>query len=141
MYLPDINVWIAIGFDTHAHHVSARSWFNTVPTDHLCYFCRQTQLGFLRIINNPAALGDSAITQNEAWHLYDQLLGYERVSFAVEPSGMETAFRHMTAGKLYSTKTWNDAYLAAFAQTVGFEIVSFDKGFSSYPNLQVTILP
>ncbi|UCE54337.1 MAG: PIN domain-containing protein [Desulfobacterales bacterium] len=35
---------------------------------------------------------------------------------------------------------WNDAYLAAFAQTANLEIVTFDQGFREYPAAKVTIV-
>ena len=40
----------------------------------------------------------------------------------------------------FSPKVWNDAYLAAFARSVDFEVVTFDQGFAHYANLRRTIL-
>jgi predicted nucleic acid-binding protein len=35
---------------------------------------------------------------------------------------------------------WNDAYLAAFAQTGAYELVTFDKAISQYAGVAVTLL-
>ena len=50
--LPDINFWLGLVFDTHLHHTAAKSWFDQL-TDEVCFFCRVTQYGFLRLANNP----------------------------------------------------------------------------------------
>jgi predicted nucleic acid-binding protein len=49
-------------------------------------------------------------------------------------------WRQWSQLETYSHKVWADAYLAAFAQTAGLELVSFDSGFRQYPGLQHTIL-
>ncbi len=50
-YLPDVNVWIALAAERHAHHMRAREWFATLADERLV-FCRITQLGFLRLLTN-----------------------------------------------------------------------------------------
>jgi uncharacterized protein len=99
-----------------------------------------TQLGFLRLVTNKKIFPRDALTMCQAWDSFDEMFSDYRVAFAEEPHNLETAWRSITQQATYSTKVWNDAYLAAFAQTVDFEVVSFDKGFSSYPHLRVTIL-
>lgn len=76
----------------------------------------------------------------QAWRAYDEIISDERVVFAEEPKEIEVAWRNFTQRKAFSTNVWNDAYLAAFAQTIDFEVVTFDKGFSQYKNLRLTIL-
>lgn len=29
MFLPDVNLWLALAFESHVHHAAARSWFET----------------------------------------------------------------------------------------------------------------
>ncbi len=45
MLLPDVNVWLALTFDSHVHHPAARQWFDNLTND-ACFFCRMTQQGF-----------------------------------------------------------------------------------------------
>jgi predicted nucleic acid-binding protein len=77
---------------------------------------------------------------DDAWRMYDALIGDRRVEFAAEPVGLEAIWRSHTARQSFSPKLWNDAYLSAFAQTVNWRLVSCDKGFSQFGKLNVTIL-
>ena len=139
MLLPDINVWLALVFDAHAHHPPASDWIDSLSDETAC-FCRLTQQGFLRLANNPKVFPNDAVTTNAAWRLYDTMLGDPRVAFADEPIGLETVWRRLTDGRQFSPKLWNDAYLAAFAETGGYEVVTFDRGFKQYTGAAVTLL-
>ena len=140
MHLPDINVWLALAFEVHFHHGTAKAWFEGTEPDS-CAFCRLTQQGFLRLATNPAVFKDEAVTMDVAWSCYDKLLEDERVYFIREPEGLEKAWRVSTRNRGYSHKVWNDAYLVAFAQTANLEVTTFDQGFREYNSIRVTILP
>src|SRR5262245_3603394 len=86
--LPDVNVWLALVFDTHAHHPSALAWFNTLAGD-VCHFCRLTQIGFLRLANNPKVFPKDAVSVAVAWQLFDTAMADPRIAFASEPVGLE----------------------------------------------------
>ena len=139
MHLPDINVWLALTFDSHLHHPAAKTWFDALGNDALCFFCRLTQQGFLRLATNPSVFGKDAVTLPDAWQKYAVFLSDPRVAFAGEPAGLETQWRTFTQTQSFSPKVWNDAYLAAFAQTGGLEMVTFDKAFTQY-SITCTIL-
>jgi toxin-antitoxin system PIN domain toxin len=141
MFLPDINVWLALTFDSHTHHPSAKTWFDALPDDADCLFCRLTQQGFLRLATNPSVLGKHAVTLPDAWQKYDLLMSDPRIAFAEEPAGLEAYWRSFTHHQTFSPKVWNDAYLAAFALAGNLELVSFDKAFSQYANVKCTVLP
>ena len=138
MHLLDINVWLALAFKRHVHHAPAVAWFGAATAP--CCFCRFTQAGFLRLASNPAAMGPAAVTMANAWVAYDAFLGDPNVAFADEPDGVEAIWRSHTQGEQFSPKIWNDAYLAAFAELSGFEVVSFDQGFGRYQRVRCTIL-
>ena len=139
MHLPDINVWLALAFEVHFHHGSAKAWFEGTGPDS-CAFCRLTQQGFLRLATNPAVFKDEAVTMDVAWSCYDKLLDDERVYFMREPEGLEKAWRVSTRNRGYSHRVWNDAYLTAFAQTANLEITTFDQGFREHDTIRATIL-
>lgn len=122
--LPDVNVWLALVFNAHVHHPSALAWFNSLSGE-VCHFCRLTQMGFLRLANNPKVFPNDAVA----------------VAVATEPAGLEAAWRQFTCGQQFSPKLWNDAYLAAFAQAGGYEVVTFDQGFAQYAGVAITLLP
>ncbi len=65
-YLADVNFWLAITFESHVHHASAKQWFEQLSLSDGCAFCRLTQQGFLRLVTNPKAFGDEAVTLVEA---------------------------------------------------------------------------
>jgi toxin-antitoxin system PIN domain toxin len=140
MFLPDVNVWIALAFATHLHHLAAKNWFNSLPKGRF-FFCRMTQQGFLRLATNPRVMGSDVVTLSAAWIAYDIILRDARITFADEPAGVESIWRGHTQGATFTPKVWNDAFLAAFAEAAGYEVVTFDKGFSRYTNVKCIFLP
>jgi len=140
MHLPDINVWLALTFDSHVHHPAAKSWFDGLPDGAVCDFCRLTQQGFLRLATNPSVFGKHAVMMPDAWQKYDLLLSDPRVAYAEEPIDLEAHWRTFTKNQTFSPKVWNDAYLAAFAKAGKLNLVSFDKAFKQYANVSCTIL-
>ncbi len=63
-----------------------------------------------------------------------------RVSFTDEPEGLESYWRGYTQRQSFSPKVWNDAFLAAFARAADYRVVTFDRGFTQYANLDCVIL-
>ena len=125
-FFPDVNVWVALAYRGHVHHASAVSWFEALHHD-TAYFCRVTQLSFLRLVSHPGVMGEDRKSPREAWRAYNLFLSDERVSFRSEPAELESAFRRMTAGRHFSSQQWPDAYLAAFAQAGQMILVTFDQ--------------
>jgi uncharacterized protein len=137
MYLLDINLWLALVFESHFHHRIAKAWFDDLPNES-CTFCRMTQQGFLRLATNPWVLFEDAVSLRDAWGLYDTMLGDPRVIFAPEPPALESAWRAYTQNSSFSTKIWNDAFLAAFAQGASLSLVTFDRGLTQYRDVACT---
>ena len=140
MYLPDINFWLALNFSGHANHSSAKAWFDDLPNDSRCDFCRYTQMGFLRLSTNAKATPLQTRTMSQAWVLYASTLTDPRVGYAGEPAGLEIHWTQISQRNTFSHNVWNDAYLAAFALAGGYEVVTFDKGFVQYAGLSCTFL-
>jgi toxin-antitoxin system PIN domain toxin len=138
--LPDVNVWLALAFDGHVHHSAAQSWFDGFADDDICFFCRLTQQGFLRLATNPAVFGRNAVTLPEAWQKYDLFLSDPRVEFADEPANIEDPWRVFTQHKAFSPHVWNDAYLAGFAVTGNMDLVTFDSGLLQYQPARCIVL-
>ena len=55
--LPDINVLVALSYGANVHHTSALAWLDAVQKDGDVILCRLSQLGLLRLLNNPIAHG------------------------------------------------------------------------------------
>jgi predicted nucleic acid-binding protein len=94
-FLPDVNFWMALTFEGHAHHAPATQWF-TAESPAECIFCRLTQRGLLRLGTNLAAAGKDALTMDGAWGAYDRLFDDPRIGFADEPEDIERAWRSFT---------------------------------------------
>jgi len=125
---PDINVWVALTYEGHAHHANAAEWFAMLSRDATFVFCRFTQLGLLRLLTAEAVMSDEVMTQPQAWAAYDRWLKDPRVELVEEPAEIETRFRALLRLRQPATKDWADSYLAAFAAVGQLTLVTFDRG-------------
>jgi uncharacterized protein len=128
--LLDVNVWVALNFDEHAHHVAAKRWYAAVPASETLVFCRQTQLGLFRILTTVAVMGPEVLTQLECWQIYDHWIATGQIAWADEPQNLEVRLRALTSHAAASPKEWMDAYLAAFAETAGIQLVTLDRALA-----------
>ena len=124
--LPDINVLVALSYGAHVHHAAALAWLDAVQKDGDVILCRLSQLGLLRLLNNPIAMGADVQSGFEAWKTWDAFLGDQRFRFEDEAEGFELHFRALSASFAHEPKRWQDAYFAAFALATDVELVTFD---------------
>ena len=129
-FFPDLNVWFALSVEGHLHGGEAWQWLNTLPSERKIIFCRQTQLGLIRLLTNAAAMGKRVMTVGEAQEVYDAWLADPRVEFFQEPRDVSEAFREavLPFKKLSVSHVVADCYLLAFAKEVGSTLVTFDPG-------------
>lgn len=138
--LVDANVWLALAVDAHPHRVPAQAWFDCQP-DASCAFCRVTQMALLRHLTNAKILGAvNVLSQQQAWQTYEALVVDPRVVYLHEPVGLTRTFKSLTQSEFPSHKQWTDAYLAAFAECLSLEVVTFDTGFKASPGQHVRLL-
>ena len=143
MNLCDSNVWLALVLSKHVHQRAVRRWFDTVNQPGSVLFCRQTQQTLLRLLTNATVLGaygNQPLSNAEAWSVYEALLTDDRVAFAPEPSKLEATWTDYALRDTASPKVWMDAYLAAFARTGGYTMITTDAGFRQFAGLDLTIL-
>ena len=140
-YIPDLNVRVALSYDEHVHHSSALQWFDGIGAG-VAYFCRFTQLAFLRLLTHPSVMRDAVRTQRQAWGAYDALIRDDRVMFLGDPdtSHVEPLFRKMTSGDRPLSKQWPDAYLVAFALAAELSLVTFDRGLRNLAHSDILVL-
>jgi toxin-antitoxin system PIN domain toxin len=136
---PDVNVWIALTIAEHKHHEAARGWYDTAPWDSLV-FSRVTQMAFLRLLTNEHVMGKRVATASGAWEIMDSLLQYPEIRFVPEMDGIDTVWREFSKSRESSPNLWTDAWLAAFALTTGFRLVTFDRGFFRFAGVPLEIL-
>jgi toxin-antitoxin system PIN domain toxin len=137
-YLVDVNVWLAISTPGHVHHRTALDWFES--SDEKAFFCRVTQMGFLRLITNPRVMDISVLSTEKAWHVLGALLEDSRIGIATEPAGLDEEWRGQTRGHSMGHNFWTDAYLAAFASASDLTVVTFDRAFARRKDVSVQVL-
>lgn len=125
----DVNVWVALAWVTHTHHLVAKEWFNSL-VDEEPVFCRFTQMGLLRLLTTEAVMGPEVLTQRQAWSVYDSFLRDSGARFIYETRTLDDSFRSLSRLDMASPKDWADSYLAAFALETGARLVTFDKGLA-----------
>ena len=139
MTLVDVGVWLAAVWGRHTHHPVASEWFNQQADG--IVFCRVTQMSLLRLLSNPAVMGDDAVDRSQAWRVFDQLWADERVLWADEPAELGAVWRAISARDDKSHKLWTDDYLAAFAQASGTTLITLDRKVPArYPSVRVELL-
>jgi len=75
-------------------------------------------------------MGADALTQTNAWAIYDGFLATGSARFMEEPGGIDPLFRQHTYRDEVSTKQWADGYLSAFALAAGLPLVTFDRALA-----------
>lgn len=73
---------------------------------------------------------EEALSLSACWAIFDQWVDTGQVVWADEPSGLGLFLRNITQANSISPKTWMDAYLAAFAETAGLTLVTFDRALA-----------
>jgi toxin-antitoxin system PIN domain toxin len=126
IFLPDVNVWLALASQRHAHSVRCGKWLDTVTTDG-AVFCRVTQMGLLRLLTNATVMGSDVLTSRNAWRAFRSILADERIGFAPEPLALEDHWRKLTSLDRPAPKLWTDAYLSAFARAAGLRLTTLDR--------------
>ncbi len=139
---PDLNVWLALSYESHVHHRVASAWFDALLDSSRLCFCRMTQIGLLRLLTTEQIMNSQEVlTQRQAWQVYDRLLEDDRIVFIDEPADLETAFRSASQLRRAAPKDWADSYLIAFAQSAGFRLVTFDKAISKKASNVILLMP
>ena len=137
--LLDVNVWLALGVEAHAHHECAQKYWENAAAP-ITAFCRVTHLAFLRHLSNKSIMGDQVLTPSVAWKKGAEFLALPEVRCLTEPAGLDEQLGKFCALGRMSPNWWTDAYLASFARSAGLRLVTFDQGFSKFSGLDLLLL-
>jgi predicted nucleic acid-binding protein len=113
--------------------------FNSVGEE-AAVCCRVVQLGLFRLLTNTAVMGIDVQTRSDAWLIWGRLIQDVRVVFSPEAEQLEKFLQRFSSGKQSGQRQWTDAYLTAFAENSGLQVVTFDHGFKTYRGLTFTCL-
>ena len=143
MPLADSNVWLALALSKHEFHSAAQRWLGRQSTREPALFCRSTQQSFLRLLTTQAVLapyGLPPLSNQTAWSVYEGFLADQRIRWAEEPRGLGTTWKRLGKSSKASPKLWMDAYLAAFAMSGRYPLVTIDKAFRQFKGLDLFVL-
>ncbi|MCC6763894.1 MAG: PIN domain-containing protein [Deltaproteobacteria bacterium] len=143
MKLADSNVWLALTVSTHGFHRASRAWFDGIGAVDQVMFCRATQQSFLRLLTTAEVLapyGIEPLSNAQAWAAYEGWLDGGSVSFVDEPRGTDLCWKALAVRATASPKLWMDAYLAAFALSGGYQLVTTDRAFKRFKGLRLQVL-
>jgi len=124
-YLLDVNVLIALTWPTHVHHVAARRWFDRDSRGGWAT-CPITQLGFVRVSSNPAAIRD-AVRPAEAVAMLERLTALPGHRFWPDEVAVTLAGPFASLS-LVGHRQVTDAYLLALARHHGGKLATLDRG-------------
>jgi toxin-antitoxin system PIN domain toxin len=123
--LLDLNILTALLWPAHEHHETAHRWFRARGSARWAT-CSLTQLGFVRIVSNPAFSRD-ALSPAGAVALLAENLTHPAHEFWTESLQVPTAIKRMEAG-LQGYRQLTDAYLLALASRRKGVLATFDRG-------------
>lgn len=132
---PDLNVWVAMATADHFHHQPALNYWEQQAAEQV-HFCTVTALGLVRLLSQLKLMGPAFKTSHEASALLQALCRQPGVSLAISASdGWDVFHQLMRKGDL-SARLCTDAYLAALAISNGWRLVSFDRDFERFGEMQ-----
>jgi toxin-antitoxin system PIN domain toxin len=123
--LLDINILTALLWPAHEHHEAAHGWFGR-RADSPWATCSLTQLGFVRIVSNPAFSRD-ALSPVDALALLGENLAHPGHEFWTDSLQVPTAVKEMEA-RLQGYRQLTDAYLLAVAHRRKGVMATFNRG-------------
>ena len=127
--LLDINILTALLWPTHEHHEAAHRWFRG-RADARWATCPLTQLGFVRIVSNPAFSRD-ALAPGHAVALLAGNLTHSGHEFWTEKLQVPAAVKGIEPA-LQGHRQVIDAYLLALASRRRGLLATFDRGLRAF---------
>lgn len=123
--LLDLNILTALLWPAHEHHEAAHRWFSARANGRWAT-CALTQLGFVRIVSNPAFSRD-ALSPAGAIALLAENLTHPAHEFWTDNLQVPTAIKGIESG-LQGSRQVTDAYLLGLARRRKAVVATFDRG-------------
>jgi toxin-antitoxin system PIN domain toxin len=138
--IADANVLFPLLVQGHAAHRVARRWWEE-QQDGTVGTCLLTRLAVLRLLTNKIAMNGMPVTPDEAVQAWQQLQNDPRShQIEAEPIDHEPRFVALISGREPTPNLWTDAWLAALALSLDYEMTTFDRGFKSFRGLKLQLL-
>jgi uncharacterized protein len=138
--IADANVLFPLLVQGHAAYEVAKAWWNEQP-DATVGTCILTRLAVLRLLTNRVAMNGAPVSPDDALKAWHKLSDDPR-SFHIdaEPTDHESRFVSLVSSREPTPNLWTDAWLAALAMSLDYEVTTFDRGFKSFRGLKLRLL-
>ena len=126
LYLPDVNVLVALQWREHAHHEAAQTWFAELE-DAQWASTPITAAGAIRVLSNPAVFEHAASPQEtlQLWETNTAQPAHHHIA-------CDLPFHRATTKMLIQGyRQLTDAYLLGLAHHHRATLVTFDQGIAS----------
>jgi len=138
--IADANVLFPLLVQGHAAYEVAKAWWDEQP-DATVGTCLLTRLAVLRLLTNRVAMNGAPVRPDEALKAWNKLSDDPRsFHIDVEPADHEPRFVSLVSSREPTPNLWTDAWLAALAMSLDYEMTTFDRGFKSFRDLKLRLL-
>ena len=138
--IADAKVLLPLLSADHPHREPAMAWWNE-QGDGEVGLCLPVKMSLLRLLSNRKVMGDSVQRPEAAWSAVEALAEQPCVvTIDVAPPSHAQYWRRNVEGREPTPNLWTDAWLAALAQSLGSEMVTFDRGFRQFTELKLRLL-
>lgn len=138
--IADANVLFPLLVQGHAAHEVAKGWWDEQP-DGAVGTCLPTRLAVLRLLTDRVAMNGTPVSPEEALNAWGRLSNDPRsLHVDGEPAEHESRFVSLVSSRQPTPNLWTDAWLAALAISLDYEMTTFDRGFKSFRGLRLRLL-
>ena len=138
--IADANILFPLLVQGHVANETAKRWWDEQP-DGTVGTCLLTRLAVLRLLTNRVAMNGDPVGPEEALGAWRRLSNDPR-SFHIDtaPAEHEARFVSLVSSREPTPNLWTDAWIAALAMSLDYEITTFDRGFRSFRGLKLRLL-
>jgi toxin-antitoxin system PIN domain toxin len=138
--IADANVLLPLLTEGHAHREPANVWWEACD-DADVGLSLLVRMALLRLLTNSRVMGSGTLRPSQAWGAVQCLIDDPRVTVVEQiPAAHAKLWYDNIARREPTPDLWTDAWLAALAQAHDCEMVTFDRGFRSFPKLKLRLL-
>jgi len=134
MHLLDVNVLVALAWDSHVHHAHARKWFRDQAGDGWAT-CPITESGFVRVSSNPKVL-PHPLQPREARRVLAGLRQAGAHRFIAD----DVSLTDRDVPHIGGHRQVTDVHLLVLARRAGARLLTFDTGVAKIGRADVTLL-
>jgi uncharacterized protein len=134
VHLLDVNVLVALAWDSHVHHAHARRWFQA-QADEGWATCPITESGFVRVSSNPKVLPHPLLPGTAR-----EVLSALRAAGSHRFLADDVSLTDPDVPPIASHRQVTDVHLLVLARRAGARLLTFDAGLGQMGGADVELL-